>query len=107
MVLGEVATSYERGNPVHREFLTDRKQLFGRRPSVRLRAVTGVCEDRVRDGPASGGKGSKGRNYLDCIRGNGLHLPEEILSLNCITVPDPVLTGYLAHKKLPPPRTLQ
>ena len=43
------------------------------------------CEDRVRDGPASGGKGSKGRNYLDCIRGNGLHLPEEILSLNCIT----------------------
>ena len=27
------------------------------------------CEDRVQDGPASGGKGSKGRNYLDCIRG--------------------------------------
>ena len=43
------------------------------------------CEDRVRDGPASGKKGSKGRNYLDCIRGNGLHLPEEILSLNRIT----------------------
>ena len=26
------------------------------------------CEDRVLDGPASGGKGSKGRNELDCIR---------------------------------------
>ena len=28
-----------------------------------------LCEDRVRDGPASGGKGFKGRNWLDCIRG--------------------------------------
>ena len=43
------------------------------------------CEDWVRDGPASGEKGSKGRNYLDCIRGNGLHLSEEILSVNRIT----------------------
>jgi len=30
----------------------------------------GAFEDRVRDGPTSGRKGSKGRNYLDCIRGN-------------------------------------
>ena len=28
-----------------------------------------ICEDRVLEGPASGGKGSKGRNWLDCIRG--------------------------------------
>ena len=27
------------------------------------------CEDRVRDGPASGEKGSKVRNWLDCIQG--------------------------------------
>ena len=36
------------------------------------------CEDQVFDGPASGGKGSKGRNELDCIRGKrhkGLCLP--------------------------------
>jgi len=30
------------------------------------------CEDRVPDGPASGGKGSKGKNSLDCIRGKGV-----------------------------------
>ena len=30
-----------------------------------------VCEDRVLDGPASGDKGSKGMNQLDCIRGKG------------------------------------
>ena len=30
------------------------------------------CEDRVLDGPASGEKGSKGRNELDCIRGKGV-----------------------------------
>ena len=29
------------------------------------------CEDRVLDRPASGNKGSKGRNELDCIRGKG------------------------------------
>jgi hypothetical protein len=43
------------------------------------------CEDRVRDGPASGEKGSKGRNYLDCIRGKrrkGTYLPEGTLSVN-------------------------
>ena len=28
-------------------------------------------EDRVLDGLASGGKGSKGRHQLDCIRGKG------------------------------------
>ena len=35
------------------------------------------------DGPASGEKGSKGRNWLGCIRGNrrkGPYLPEGILS---------------------------
>ena len=32
------------------------------------------CEDRVRDGPASGGKGSKGRNSLDCIWGLGFRV---------------------------------
>ena len=29
------------------------------------------CENRVLDGLASGEKGSKGRNKLDCIRGKG------------------------------------
>ena len=29
------------------------------------------CEDRVLDGPASGKKGSKGKNQLDCIRDKG------------------------------------
>ena len=33
------------------------------------------CEGRVLDGPASGGKGSKGRNELDCIRGKGVRGP--------------------------------
>ena len=28
-----------------------------------------LCEDRVLDGPASGGKGSKDKNYLDCTCG--------------------------------------
>ena len=32
-------------------------------------AAEGECEDRVLDGPASGGKDSKGRNKLGCIRG--------------------------------------
>jgi hypothetical protein len=27
------------------------------------------------DGPASGEKGSNGRNYLDCIRGKGVRAP--------------------------------
>ena len=31
----------------------------------------GACDDRVLYGPASGGKGSKGRNWLDCIRDKG------------------------------------
>ena len=42
-------------------------------------------EDRVLDGPASGGKGSKGRNELDCIRGKGHeapYLPDGTLSVN-------------------------
>ena len=30
------------------------------------------CEDRVLDRPASGGRGSKDRNWLDCIRGRGV-----------------------------------
>ena len=30
-----------------------------------------LYEDRVLDGSASGGKGSNGRNELDCIRGKG------------------------------------
>ena len=32
-------------------------------------AAEGPCEDWILDGPASGGKGSKGRNYLDCYSG--------------------------------------
>jgi len=31
-----------------------------------------ACADRVLDGPASGKKGSNGRNELDCIRGKGV-----------------------------------
>ena len=31
----------------------------------------GGCEDRVLGGPASGGKGCKGGNLIDCIRGKG------------------------------------
>ena len=30
------------------------------------------CDDRVLDKPASGGEGSEGRTYLDCIRGKGV-----------------------------------
>jgi hypothetical protein len=30
------------------------------------------CDDRDLDGPASGDKGSKGRNELNCIRGKGV-----------------------------------
>ena len=30
-----------------------------------------ICKDQVLDGPASGGKGSNGRNKLDCMRGKG------------------------------------
>jgi len=47
--------------------------------AFKISSCIAMCEDRVRDGPASGEKGSKGRKYLDCIRDNGLHLPEEIL----------------------------
>ena len=35
--------------------------------------MSGHCEDRVRDGPASGEEGSKGRNKLDCIRAHMMH----------------------------------
>ena len=43
------------------------------------------CQHRVLDGPALGGKGSKGRNWLDCIRGKrrkGPDLPEGMVSVN-------------------------
>ena len=33
---------------------------------------TARSEDRVLDRPASGGKGSKGMNSLDCFRGKGV-----------------------------------
>ena len=36
---------------------------------VRSWGSRGWCEVRVLDGPASGGKGSKSRNSLDCIGG--------------------------------------
>ena len=36
------------------------------------------CEDRVLDGPASGGKGSKGMNLLDGIRGRRRKDPHQI-----------------------------
>ena len=40
---------------------------------------------RVKDGPASGEKGSKGRNYLDCIRGKTcLPTSESFLSANVL-----------------------
>ena len=44
--------------------------------------------DRVLDGPASGGKGSKGRNELDCTRGksaNAVVLPENAAPHSRIT----------------------
>ena len=31
-----------------------------------------MCEDRVLDGPVSWGKGSKGKNLLDCIWGKAV-----------------------------------
>ena len=37
---------------------------------------TGSSTDRVLDGPASGGEGPKGRNSLDCTRGEGLAAAE-------------------------------
>ena len=36
-----------------------------------------MCEDRELDGPALGEKGSKGENWLDCMRGNGDTFPRE------------------------------
>ena len=36
------------------------------------RGIRVSCKDRVLDGPASGEEGSKGRNWLDCIRGKGV-----------------------------------
>ena len=41
----------------------------------------GCCEDRVLDGPASGGKGSKGGNWLDCIRGKDVSGPHRCFEL--------------------------
>ena len=41
-------------------------------PPPTLQQIGGGCEDRVLDGPASGVKGSKGGNLLDCIRGKGV-----------------------------------
>ena len=69
-----------------------------------------ICEDRVLEGPASGGKGSKGRNWLDCIRGKSARRrrsgdwdgeKEEWQGW------ERCLQGYLAHKKPPSPRTLR
>jgi hypothetical protein len=42
---------------------------------VALLSHTPRCEDRVLDGPASGGKGSKGIIWLDCIRGKDVAEP--------------------------------
>ena len=65
------------------------------------------CEDRVLDGPASGGgKGSKGRNELDCIWGLK-HTHTRVGVLPGVALPFKRLQGYLAHEKLLPPRTLQ
>ena len=56
-------------------------------PPLTLRSRFGVrghvasacsCEDRVLDGPASGVKGSKGTNSLNCIRGEGLKGPHRV-----------------------------
>jgi len=55
----------ERG-PELGPFLTKSGRMI---PSLRPR-----CEDRVLDGPASEEKGSKGRKWLDCIRGKGVLL---------------------------------
>ena len=38
------------------------------------------CEDRVLEGPASGKKGSKGRNDLGCIRGKGRPVQDPVLT---------------------------
>ena len=49
-------------------------------------------EDRVLDGPASGEKGSKGRNELDCIRGpqrSGAQIPRNTS----------ILRSFLVQKK--------
>ena len=49
--------------------------ILGSRPEVgpgSLLPRVSPCEDRVLGGPASGEKGSKGRNELDCIRGKGV-----------------------------------
>jgi len=76
-----------------------------------------LCEDRVLDGPASGGKGSKGRNELDCIRGKGVRSQSlcgaaSHSTLIPIGVHNDVyrvsrLRGYLVRKKQRFPRTLQ
>mmetsp|Transcript_42292 Transcript_42292/g.96338 ORF Transcript_42292/g.96338 Transcript_42292/m.96338 type:complete len:230 (-) Transcript_42292:1062-1751(-) len=69
------AVSYERGTPVPTSRLDHRTTAppqGGKQPLLRdamhthartRGAVSLMCEDRVRDGPASGGKGSKGESY--------------------------------------------
>ena len=95
------AFSHERGTPVlhvHREHLSSkfRRQnlkekaflwikIGGKFTCFEALKNTGACEDWVLDGPASGGKGSKGRNQLDCIRGKrrkGSYPPGGTLSIN-------------------------
>ena len=63
---------------------------------MRVTAIAVPCEDRVLDGPASGGKGSKGSNQLDRIRG-------------VCRAPGRCRTGghaYLTHQEAHPPGTL-
>ena len=84
------------------------------------RAVRVIYEDRVLNGPASGKKGSKGRNYLDRIRGKGVRadcsrvnrivmletdLTRRVsLKWRCGRIDlEQVLQEYLAHKKQRPP----
>ena len=43
-----------------------------KREEVETLLRAGACVDRVLDRPASGKKGSTGRNKLDCIRGKGV-----------------------------------
>ena len=49
--------------PNHVVIFLSQKQLINTFAEIDVRTVSWT------DGPASGGKGSKGRNYLDCIRG--------------------------------------
>jgi len=68
-------------------------------PALKLRGggcnATGAnCEDWVLDGPASGEKGSKGRSWLDCIRGKGAWQADAVDATPPLALSDQILARH-------------